>query len=262
MLLSAALLLSVLPLPASLPALDAVAPAAVAAPVVAAAAAMPRPFLTDCPALTGRSATLLLPPDAALVPAGGTLEPGDEIAVVTPDGSCAGLGLWDADGVAIAVWADDPFTPEADGLTPGQPLLFSVLDASTGTVYAPANVAVTFAEGYGAEAGFQVSDLYVVAPRTPLAGEPPALGELALAPSFPNPARGLTTLPFELPAESAVTVDVFDALGRRVARAAEGTFAAGRHRVTFDASALASGVYVYRLQAGEAFLQRRLVVSR
>lgn len=261
MVLSVALLLTALPLPAT-PALDAPPAAMPAAITPAATTAMPRPFLTDCPAPTGRSATLLLPPDAAVMPAGGPLEPGDEIAVVTPGGACAGLGTWSADGVAIAVWADDPFTPAPDGLTPGTPLAVAVFDASTGTIYDPVDVSVTFAEGYGGDGGFQVSDLYVVAPRTASTGAEEPTAELALAQSFPNPARGLTTLPFELPAESRVTLDVFDALGRRVARAAEGVFVAGRHSVAFDAGALASGVYVYRLQAGEEFLQRRLVVSR
>jgi hypothetical protein len=55
---------------------------------------------------------------------------------------------------------------------------------------------------------------------------------------------------------------VFSALGQRVATLAEGEKEAGFHEVRFDASKLASGVYLYRLTAGEYVQVRRLVLIR
>jgi uncharacterized repeat protein (TIGR01451 family) len=74
---------------------------------------------------------------------------------------------------------------------------------------------------------------------------------VALLPSAPNPFREATRLRYELPETAAVTVQVFDLLGRKVATLADGNQPAGRHELTLDASGLASGTYFVRLRAGE-----------
>ncbi len=79
---------------------------------------------------------------------------------------------------------------------------------------------------------------------------------------FPNPTAGRATLAVRLAAAATVDVSVFDALGRRVAVAASGPLAAGDHAVSLDTAALAPGVYVVRLVAGETVQSRRLVVTR
>lgn len=219
-------------------------------------------FLPDCPASTGRSATILLPPDAAVTQPGGPLEAGDEIAVVTADGGCAGSGVWSADGLALTVWADDPFTPVMEGLMPGAPLQFMVRDAATGTIYAPDDVSITYTSGYDPTGGFQVDDLYMVAAQQSQSTAGGSGLPLELGQNYPNPVRTHTTLPFSLDATMPVALDVYDALGRHVARVADGEYAAGAYALPFDASGLASGVYVVRLHAGETLLQRRLVVTR
>jgi hypothetical protein len=58
-----------------------------------------------------------------------------------------------------------------------------------------------------------------------------------------------------------VTLAVYDAAGRKVATMA-GDGAAGEHEVVLDATALAPGVYVYRLTAGEFTASKRMVVAR
>lgn len=90
--------------------------------------------------------------------------------------------------------------------------------------------------------------------------------EVALGTPFPNPARGAVTLPFELPAASEVTVEVYDVLGRSVARLDVGERAAGTHEAALDGRALAAGAYVVRLTAesenGREVRVRRLTVVR
>jgi photosystem II stability/assembly factor-like uncharacterized protein len=72
----------------------------------------------------------------------------------------------------------------------------------------------------------------------------------ALQPNFPNPFRGRTEIVFSLPSESRVQLAVYDAAGRTVAVLVNGdVLAAGRHRLVFDASSLASGSYIYALTA-------------
>lgn len=76
--------------------------------------------------------------------------------------------------------------------------------------------------------------------------------EFDLAQNYPNPFNSETVIRFALPAESAVQIEVFDVLGRRVAVLVDSDkVEAGSHSVAFDASMLASGMYVYRMKAGE-----------
>ncbi len=74
--------------------------------------------------------------------------------------------------------------------------------------------------------------------------------EFALEPNFPNPFNPTTQIGFTLDAGRQTTLRVYDVLGREVAVLVDGMLPAGRHQVAFDASQLTSGVYMYRLQAG------------
>lgn len=91
--------------------------------------------------------------------------------------------------------------------------------------------------------------------------------EFSLKQNYPNPFNPVTTLQFELPGQSRVTLSVYDVLGKEVARLVDGGMGAGTHRVQFDAASLASGIYAYRIQvAGENGVSvsatRRMVVMK
>ena len=83
-----------------------------------------------------------------------------------------------------------------------------------------------------------------------------------LSQNYPNPARGTTTIAFTLAEPGEVKLEVFDLSGRKVATVAEGRRAAGENEATFDASRLAAGVYIYRLQAGDEVASKRLAVVK
>lgn len=76
---------------------------------------------------------------------------------------------------------------------------------------------------------------------------PPASFELLQ--NYPNPFNPATTIEYLLPAESKVSIRVFDLLGREVATLANGRQGAGQHNVSWDGSRQASGMYVYELLA-------------
>jgi phosphatidylserine/phosphatidylglycerophosphate/cardiolipin synthase-like enzyme len=80
--------------------------------------------------------------------------------------------------------------------------------------------------------------------------------------NYPNPFNPLSRIGFELPESGMVQLEVFDMLGRRVAVMAEGYFAAGQYLLPFDGSALASGVYVYRLQTASGTLSRTMMLLK
>ncbi|MCH8496665.1 MAG: T9SS type A sorting domain-containing protein, partial [Balneolales bacterium] len=68
--------------------------------------------------------------------------------------------------------------------------------------------------------------------------------------NYPNPFNPTTNIQFSVPNTADVSLTVYDLLGRQVAVLVNGTMSAGSHVVLFDASNLASGTYMYRLQSG------------
>ena len=87
-------------------------------------------------------------------------------------------------------------------------------------------------------------------------------GEVRLEQNFPNPFNPTTTIRFSLPETADVRLAVYDVTGREVALLTSGTLAAGVHQVSFDAARFASGVYLYRLQAGSHTLTRRMTLVK
>ncbi|MCH8525419.1 MAG: T9SS type A sorting domain-containing protein, partial [Balneolales bacterium] len=86
---------------------------------------------------------------------------------------------------------------------------------------------------------------------------------VALEQNYPNPFNPSTTIKYALPEVSSVRLDVFDVMGRRVATLVNNDqHAAGYHTVSFDGSRLASGVYIYRLQAGNTVMTRKLTLIK
>ncbi|HEX7574118.1 MAG TPA: LamG-like jellyroll fold domain-containing protein [Bacteroidota bacterium] len=86
--------------------------------------------------------------------------------------------------------------------------------------------------------------------------------EFVLSQNFPNPFNPSTTIRYGLPRGADVTLVVYNALGQEVARLVDTHQESGYHEVRFDGMNLASGVYFYRLRAGEFTQTRRLMLLR
>jgi hypothetical protein len=94
--------------------------------------------------------------------------------------------------------------------------------------------------------------------------------EFMLEQNFPNPFNPSTSIRFHIPGARtadgavsvAVTLVVYDMLGREVAVLIDERLAPGMHSADFDASRLASGVYLYRLTAGGSVATRKMVLTR
>jgi hypothetical protein len=83
---------------------------------------------------------------------------------------------------------------------------------------------------------------------------------LRLHAAFPNPIRSSATLRFELPTEGAVSVTLYDMLGRTVQQIVDREMEAGRHQVSLDAQGLAAGVYIVRLSTADRAETQRLTI--
>ncbi|MDZ7260773.1 MAG: T9SS type A sorting domain-containing protein, partial [candidate division KSB1 bacterium] len=80
--------------------------------------------------------------------------------------------------------------------------------------------------------------------------------------NYPNPFNPSTTIRFGLPSASQVTVEVFNLLGQKVTTLFEGRKEAGVHELQFEAANLSSGVYLYRIRAGEVVHIKRMVLGK
>jgi photosystem II stability/assembly factor-like uncharacterized protein len=88
------------------------------------------------------------------------------------------------------------------------------------------------------------------------------LASFELLQNYPNPFNPSTTIRYGLPSRSQILLTVYNALGQQVAILQDGEQDAGYHEVRFDASRLASGVYFYRIQAGDFSQTKRLLLLR
>jgi hypothetical protein len=84
----------------------------------------------------------------------------------------------------------------------------------------------------------------------------------ALEQNYPNPFNPTTTIEFALPKNSNVKIAVFDILGRLITKLVDGNLNAGYHKVQFNASNLASGVYFYRIEAGNFVKVKKLMLLK
>lgn len=83
-----------------------------------------------------------------------------------------------------------------------------------------------------------------------------------LSQNYPNPFNPSTVIQYQLPDDAFVSLKVYDVLGREVATLVDESKHAGYYEATFSASSLGSGVYFYRMTAGEYNAIRKLLVVK
>ncbi len=81
-------------------------------------------------------------------------------------------------------------------------------------------------------------------------------------PELSNPFNPVTNIQFDLPKEVLVTLKVYDVLGREVKSLVNEFKQAGSYIVSFDGSELSSGIYFYRLEAGDFVRVKRMVLIK
>ncbi|UCD94741.1 MAG: T9SS type A sorting domain-containing protein [Candidatus Zixiibacteriota bacterium] len=87
-------------------------------------------------------------------------------------------------------------------------------------------------------------------------------GGFKLYQNYPNPFNPVTTLAFDLPVKAEVELEVFNMLGSVMTRVSLGTLSSGHHTVEYNGISLASGVYFYRIQAGELSAMKKMVLLK
>lgn len=104
--------------------------------------------------------------------------------------------------------------------------------------------------------------VHVVEQPTSVESEAVIAENFRLEQNYPNPFNPGTVISWQSPVSGHQTLKVFDAIGNEVANLVDEYREAGRHRVTFDASQLSSGVYIYRLSAGSFVETKKMLLVR
>lgn len=107
-----------------------------------------------------------------------------------------------------------------------------------------------------------LTDGYRLGKEAAATDEETVVSNYLLFQNAPNPFNPMTSIAFELADQGFTTLKVYDVLGREVATLVNGALDAGQHVVTFDASRLASGVYVYRLEANGFAAVKKMIVAK
>ena len=107
-------------------------------------------------------------------------------------------------------------------------------------------------------------NLKVVVKKNPTDVEvqPELLKEFSLSQSFPNPFNPSTSIQYAISSTQFVTLKVYDLLGREVATLVNEEKPAGSYDIEFNASQLASGIYFYKLQAGNFVQTRKMILMK
>lgn len=82
------------------------------------------------------------------------------------------------------------------------------------------------------------------------------------ATNSPNPFNPSTVISFELPQSSHVKVTVYNTLGQQVTVLQDGVMSAGAHHLEWDAGNLSSGIYLYRIEAGDESVSKKMVLTK
>ena len=142
----------------------------------------------------------------------------------------------------------------------GEEIQFRIFDRADGTIHACAK-AIDFK-----------ADARLGTPKKPLIFNAQPLAEIednltlpqefALAQNYPNPFNPSTTIRYELPQTAHVRIKIFDVLGRQVETLIDEEKEPGRYNIVVNAADLASGVYFYRIEAGDFRMVRKMLLLR
>ncbi len=80
--------------------------------------------------------------------------------------------------------------------------------------------------------------------------------------NYPNPFNPTTTINYTIPQDGTVTLKIYNVLGAEVMTLVNKTQTKGKYQVTFDASRLSSGIYIYRIQSGSYYNSKKMILLK
>ncbi len=183
---------------------------------------------------------------------------GDEIGAWSSGGNLIGSGVIQAGKCALTIWGSDTLTPGIQGANEGEALSLTLWDTQRNREY---RLALTSLKNGITNQNVPLPLRYQT--------ESALIGNVKIVPSsfyleqnYPNPFNPSTTIEYDIPQTAKVVLEVFNTLGERVAVLVNRTEAAGHYHVVFKMAKLASGMYIYRLQAGTFTAIKKMVLVK
>ena len=198
---------------------------------------------------------------------GGMLEVGDEVGLFTPNALCVGASVWTGTApLALTAWIDDSQTGEVDGYVSGDTMAFKIWDQSSDTEFA---ATPTYAQGndtFGSGAFASVA-LAAIISAVEDKSETLVPKAFALSQNYPNPFNPETIIRYELPNKTNVKLRVFNLLGEEIITLVDNEQNSGYYFVHWNGSdqngrLLGSGLYLYRLEAGDFVAVKKVTILK
>ncbi|HEX9973850.1 MAG TPA: T9SS type A sorting domain-containing protein, partial [bacterium] len=104
--------------------------------------------------------------------------------------------------------------------------------------------------------------IHVTVNGQPLIDKAKIPNQYALKQNFPNPFNPVTSIAFDLPEQTKVSITVYDILGREVASLVEKVMPAGSHTIQYDAATLPSGVYFYQIKTNDFTSIKKMILLK
>jgi serine protease len=189
------------------------------------------------------------------------LKEGDEVAVWTEKKMLVGSGVVTQGRAVITIWGDNSITEDIiDGALDGESLSLTVWSAGEEKSLSISSLTDALTgEEVGNTLHYKTDGVWI-ARGVKEAKEIPTT--FSLSQNYPNPFNPSTTIKYGLPRDVKVRLEVYNVLGQRVAVLVDEEQKAGYYEVLFQNSNLASGVYFYRLSAGEFAQAKKLMLVR
>ena len=119
-------------------------------------------------------------------------------------------------------------------------------------------------DGSAREDGWYVDDIGIFIYTIPVSVQDDAetVTQFELEQNYPNPFNPVTTISYNLPLKSQAELVVYNLLGEIIAQLVNEEIEAGKHSVEFDATTLPSGIYFYRLRAGDFIETKKMILLK
>jgi hypothetical protein len=187
---------------------------------------------------------------------------GDEIAIWSESNNLLGSGIANGGKVAITVWGKNEIIPDQEfGALPNEKLRLTFWSAADEREYELIVDRLSIV-GKGIQDNtdlrFHANTINLL--QVSIEDEIPM--RYSLVQNFPNPFNPSTTIRYNIPREEKVKLEVYNLLGQKVETLVDDVHQAGSYEIIFKADHLASGVYFYRLSAGNFSEVMRMILLR
>ena len=199
---------------------------------------------------TGKNATLLISIES---------NDGNEIGVYNMNNELIGSGAVYNGVAAITIWGDDEATQSVDGAKDNEYLNLKLYNTSNNT-----SKEISLSQINEITGNTEQSELYYKTNSIYLA-KASANDESGFAMSIkniPNPVESNVVLEFTLTDEANAEIQIYTSTGELIASIGNGNYSAGLHRINFDASNLANGMYNIVLSSGERKVTSFMIVNK